>query len=182
MTTTEDTDVTQGSQIADTTGSIESVEHAGKGAEMVGARGTDLAHDVDQNGTRLTDAQLHTGAAVARAQAGTHTAVGGCHRHARHRDGTIVGDGHRTLRRDGQLIGLLGSTIDIDDQLVARPQDIVLGRGYVHIGLKRQQLVVEDVVTEDLADCIAGYRSPLVELRILQVGISIQFRASAGLA
>ena len=37
----------------------------------------------------------------------------------------------------------------IDDELVARTEDIVLRRGDVHLGLEGERLVVEDVTAED---------------------------------
>ena len=76
--------------------------------------------------------------------------MGRSHRQARHMDGTIAGDRDITIGRDRELFALLRVPIDIDDDLVTRAQDIVLGRGDVHHGLKGQALVVEDITTEDL--------------------------------
>ena len=69
---------------------------------------------------------------------------------------TIVGHVDITIGRDGQLLALLGISIDIDDELVARPQHIVLRGGNVHHGFEGKTLVVEDITTEDLLATLLG--------------------------
>ena len=65
-------------------------------------------------------------------------------------DGTIVGHIDVAIGRDRQLLTLLGVAIDIDDQLVARAQHIVLGRGDVHLRLEGEALVIENITAENL--------------------------------
>ena len=57
-------DVTQGTEIADTTGTIQGVEHGSKGTEGIGTRGLYLAHHIDHDGTGLTNGELQVTAGI----------------------------------------------------------------------------------------------------------------------
>ena len=61
----------------------------------------------------------------------------------------IIGYGDITIRADRQALTLLGIAIDIDNQLVAGAQHIVLRRGDVHLRLEGQVLVVKDITAKD---------------------------------
>ena len=63
---------------------------------------------------------------------------------------TIVRYCHITIGRHLEHFTLLRITIDIDDHLIARTQHVVLGGGNVHLGFKRELLVIEDITTKDL--------------------------------
>ena len=63
---------------------------------------------------------------------------------------TIVRYRHITIGRHLEHLTLLRITIDIDNHLIARSQDIVLRGGNVHLGLERELLVIEDITTKDL--------------------------------
>ena len=64
-------------------------------------------------------------------------------------DGTIVRYSDITIGRDRQLFALLGIAKDINDELVARAQHIVLRRGNIHLRLKCQRAIIENISTED---------------------------------
>ena len=63
--------------------------------------------------------------------------------------GAELGDSHVAVGADRQGERGLRGTVDVEDELVARAEDIVLRRGDVHLGLKGEILVVEDVTAED---------------------------------
>ena len=65
-------------------------------------------------------------------------------------NGTIFRHIDVTLRAYRQLQALGRSAIDINNELVARAQHIVLRRGNVHIGLESQRLVVKDITAKHL--------------------------------
>ena len=67
-----------------------------------------------------------------------------------HMHRTIVRYCHITIGRHLEHFTLLRITIDIDDHLIARTQHVVLGGGNVHLGFKRELLVIEDITTKDL--------------------------------
>ena len=64
FSTTIDLDVTQGTEIVDTTGTIQGVEHGSKGTEGIGTRGLYLAHHIDHDRTGLTDGELQITAGI----------------------------------------------------------------------------------------------------------------------
>ena len=64
-------------------------------------------------------------------------------------DGAIFGHRNVPVRRNRELYTLLGIAIDVDDELIARTQDIVLRGGDVHLGLKGEGTVIENVTTKD---------------------------------
>ena len=155
------------------------MEHGGKGTQGIGAWSLDLAHHIDHDGTRLTHTDLQTAGGIATAQGATDLALGTCHRESCHMDGTIAWHRDIAIGRDREILGLLGGTIDIDDHLIAWTQDIVLRRGNVHIGLEREELVVEDVTTKDLQRVWAGLAlihlvDVLLDLCILEVGLLVE--------
>ena len=125
------------------------MEDGGKGTQGISTRRPDLAHHIHQNGTRLTDSHLDVGTLIVGTQMAANLALGCRYRKTCHMHWAIIGHSHLTIGRDRQLHALLGVTIHIDNQLVARSQHIVLGRGDVHDRLKGQIPVVEDVTTKD---------------------------------
>ena len=120
-----------------------------KGTQGVSTRGLDLAHDIDQDGTRLTDGHLDVRTLIVSAQMAAHLVLSGRDRETCHMHRTVVGHIDITIGRDRQLFASLGIAIDIDDELVTRTQHIVLRGGNVHHRLEGQVLVVEDIATED---------------------------------
>ena len=63
-------------------------------------------------------------------------------------DRTVIRHGDIAIGRHRQLLGALGITIHVDDQLIAGTQHVVLGRGNVHHRLEGEALVVENITTE----------------------------------
>ena len=61
-------DVTQRTDVVDTTGHVQGIEYCCKGAEGIGARSVHLAHDVDQYRARLSYGELNLTALVAGAK------------------------------------------------------------------------------------------------------------------
>ena len=126
------------------------MEHRGKGAEGVGARGDDLTHDIDGDGARLADGHADLRAAVTLTQRAADLGIGGIDGETTDMDGTEARDDDGAIGRDFELLGFLRGTIDIDEDLVARAYHIG-GRGSdVHIGLEGELILVEDVTTIDL--------------------------------
>ena len=125
------------------------MEDRGEGAEGVGAGHLDLAHHVDRDGARLTQRGLDTGVLVVGADLTTDALLGGRDRETTDMDGTKLRDGDIAIGTDHEGDGLLRGTIDIEHELVARTQDVVLGGGNVHDGLEGEVLVVEDVTAKD---------------------------------
>ena len=80
--TTKNLDITQGTKVLDASSGIKGMEDAGKGTEMVGTRRLHFAHDVDEDGARLSNTDLQTGTAITGAQTGTDLGVGGCYSQA----------------------------------------------------------------------------------------------------
>ena len=108
------------------------MEDRGEGAEGVGAWHLDLAHHVDRDGARLTQGGLDAGVLVVGADLATDALLGGRDRETTDMDGTKLRDGDIAIGTDGEGDGLLRGTIDIENELVARTQDIVLGGSNVH--------------------------------------------------
>ena len=61
---------------------------------------------------------------------------------------TEIGDSDITIGADSELHTLLGGTIDINYQLVARTKNIVLGGGNIHLWLERETLVIKYVAAK----------------------------------
>ena len=114
---------------------------------------SDLAHHVDHDRTGAAQRQLNVTAGIARPQTGTDLGMGSRDGKAAHGNRAKTGNRDLTIRRDGQLVGALGSTINIHDYLIARPQDIILRRSDIHARLKREAAVIKDIVAENLLAC-----------------------------
>ena len=125
------------------------MEDGGEGGECIGAGGLDLTHHVDQDGAGLTDRNLDVGTLEIGADLAADATMGCLDGKTADMDGTEVGDGDIAIGADRQGMRLLRGAVDIDDELVARTEDIVLRRGDVHLGLEGERLVVEDVTAED---------------------------------
>ena len=69
------------------------------------------------------------------------------YRHAAHSHRPEAFYYYGTVGRYRALDGLLRGTIDVDEHGIAGPQTVVVGGGNVHVGLKGEFLVVEQVVT-----------------------------------
>ena len=108
------------------------MENRGEGAQGIGARRLDLTHDIDQDGASLAQRSLNAGTLIVTAQFAADTALcsGDCQSTDMNRAKVRYGD--VTIGADGQGHGLLRGPIDIDDELVARAQHIVLWGGDIH--------------------------------------------------
>ena len=68
LATTIDLDVTQRTDIADTTSHIQGMEHSSKGTQRVSTGGLDLTHHIHHKRTGLTDRQLQAAAGITAAK------------------------------------------------------------------------------------------------------------------
>ena len=116
---------------------------------MISTRGTNLAHHIDHDGTVIMNRNPHIGTLITGTQGAAQLGLGTCHRQATQRDGAIARHRYSPLRRNGMDAGLLGSTVDIDDHLVARAKHIVLRDWHIAIRLERQSALPKDVATKD---------------------------------
>ena len=156
-------DVAECSQVAGSSGHVEGVEHSGEGRERVGARCFHLTHDVDRDGARLSERQVDAAAAVACAERAFDACLGLADAESSHIDRSEFLDDNLSVGRDGAVVSLLRSPIDIDRHGIARPEHIALWRGDVHGRLKGEVLVVEDVASEDLFLALFLFFENLVE-------------------
>ena len=62
---------------------------------------------------------------------------------------TEIRNSNIAIGTDSKLHALLSGTIDIDNKLIARAKNIVLGGGDIHLGLEREVLIIKDVATKD---------------------------------
>ena len=62
-----DLDITQGTEIADTTCHVKGMEHSGESTEGIGAGGLDLTHDIHHDGACLSDIDIEATALIASA-------------------------------------------------------------------------------------------------------------------
>ena len=125
------------------------MEYGGKGTQGISTWGTNLSHHIDHDGTGLAHRHLDIRTLVITTQTFAHTSLRTRHRKACHMDGAIFGHRDITIRRNRELYALLRIAIDVDNELVARTQDIVLRRGNVHLGFKSEGTVVKNVTTKD---------------------------------
>ena len=99
----------------------------------------------------MSDGESDLRAAVACPHGAAEFGVGLCNGQSVHGDGAVVGDVNRSVWRDRAFDSLLGSSPNVHKDCVARAEAIVLRRGNVHVGFKRELFVVEDVSSENLA-------------------------------
>ena len=128
---------------------IQGVEDGGESRKRVGARGVHLAHDVDQDGASLTYAEAYLAVGKTRTQLCTQSGVGLVYGKAAQLHRAEALDGDVAVGRDGGVDALLRGAVNLNGYGIARPQTIVGRRGYIHVRLEAQRLVVEDVVTEN---------------------------------
>ena len=145
-----DADVTERTDFVRTARHVEGVEDGGEGGEGVSAGHDHFAHHVYGDGAGLAHGEAHVGTAVALAEGGLEALVGLRHGESVHADGAVVIDHHGTIGGHGALEAFLRGSPHVDEDGIARPEAVVVGRGNVHVGLKGEVAVVEDVAAEHL--------------------------------
>ena len=123
------------------------MEHGGEGTQGIGTGGLHLTHDVDQDGTGLTHRDIELAALIAGTQRATQLVLGSGYRQTGNLDGTIALNDNRSVGGHRLGFGLLRSTKNINNDGIARTQDIVLGGSNVHVGLETEELLIENVMT-----------------------------------
>ena len=158
-------DVTQRTDIVSTSGTIECMEHGRQGTQSISSRHTNLTQHIDLNGACLAQCRIDFRTLEIASKLGIDTRFGCADRQSANMNGTIFRHIDFTLRTYRQLQVLGRSAIDIDNELVARTQNIVLRRGNVHIGLESQRLVVKDITAKHLlADDLRSLGKDLTNL------------------
>ena len=124
------------------------MEDTRKRTNRIGTRHFHLAHHIDNDSPCLPYRGLDAATVVARTKRSPYLFIGRCHRHTADSNRTIARNGHRSFWRNGQCLGLLRGTINLNDHLIACPYGVIRGSCDVHIGLKAQQFVVEYIATK----------------------------------
>ena len=141
-------DVTERTDVVCAASHVESVEDGSESRECVGTRCLHLAHNVNNDSTCLTYRQLYLRTAVARAKRRAKASVSLINCKSANMYGAEAFDCYFAFRRHGTLLRLLRSTVDIDEDCIARTENIALRCSDVHVRLEREFLVVEDVASE----------------------------------
>ena len=143
--------VAQRTDVVDAAGVVEGVEDRGKGREGESSRRGHLAHDVHLYGAHLPQLQRSVGTRVGQASVFAREFVldyliGLLYGVAAEVDGAELRHHYGAFGGDGLAYVLLILSPDVDDDLVAGAEAVVLRGGDVHPRGEGQGVLVEDVV------------------------------------
>ena len=143
-------DVAQRADIVRAAGHVERVEHGGECRERVRAGVLHLAHHVHTDRLRLSHGELNVRARVVALHHALHPLVGLCHSQSVHVHWAAPLDRDGAFGRHSGGDALLRCAPNVDVHGVARTESVVLRNGHIHVALKREVLIVEDVAAKHL--------------------------------
>ena len=126
------------------------MENSGECRKVIGAWHIDFAHNIDHDGACLANGDTYCRTLIHGAYLLTQQTVGLCQCETTYTNGPVLVDNDNAFGIYSEMQRDLSGTKNINDNLIARTNDIVLWSCDVHVWLKGKVFVVEDVVAENL--------------------------------